>query len=66
MASTLTMDFETWQLVSELNYDSRLDSDDWIRSVSFQLQVPRVIRLLKYDRVPKHSLRFNRRNSVCP
>lgn len=55
-------DFETWQLVSELNYDHRNDSDDWIRAVSFQLQVPRVIRLLNYDRIPKHSLRFNRRN----
>jgi len=55
-------DFETWQLVSELNYDQRHESDDWIRSVSFQLQVPRVVRLLQYDRVPKHSLRFNRRN----
>jgi len=55
-------DFENWQLVSELNWEHHNDSEDWIRSVSFQLQVPRVIRLLRYDRVPKHSLRFNRRN----
>ena len=35
---------------------------DWVRSVHFDLQVPRVIRLFRYDRVPKHSLRFTRRN----
>ena len=26
---------------------------DWIRSVHFEIQVPRVLRLLHYDRVPK-------------
>jgi len=36
--------------------------EDWIRAVQFEVQVPRVIRLLRYDRVPRNTLRFNRRN----
>ena len=57
-------DFQSWceasQLRSEL--EDTLPSDDWIRSVSLDLQAPRVIRLFKYDKVPKRGLRFNRRN----
>ena len=31
-------------------------------SVNFEIQVPRVLRLLHYDRVPKQRVRLNRRN----
>jgi 5-methylcytosine-specific restriction endonuclease McrA len=36
--------------------------DDWIRSVHFELQIPRVVRLVAFERVPQTTLRFNRRN----
>lgn len=60
-------DFESWLLVSDVRADGlTLDDDDWsedwIRSVNFSVLVPRVIRLYAFDRIPKHSLRFNRRN----
>lgn len=55
-------DFATWLELSELRAVTKQPEDDWVRSVSFEIQVPRVIRLLRYDRVPKHTLRFNRRN----
>jgi 5-methylcytosine-specific restriction endonuclease McrA len=57
-------DFVSWQEISALRaeYEDREPDEDWIRSVNFQLQVPRIIRLLNYDRVPKQRLRFNRRN----
>ncbi len=55
-------DFDSWLAVSELNAMERLSDQDWIRSVNFQFQVPRVIRLMDYDRVPKQSVRFSRRN----
>ena len=57
-------DFPTWLEISELKSDERAPDDDWVRSVNYEVQVPRVIRLLAYDRVPKHTLRFNRRRSV--
>ncbi len=55
-------DFESWCIMCELRVEERHDDEDWIRSVSFEVQVPRVIRLLDYDRIPRHTLRFNRRN----
>ena len=35
---------------------------DFIRSVNYQIEVPRVLRLYRYEKVPRQTLRFNRRN----
>ncbi len=53
-------DFQSWQEISELRAEEKQPDEDWIRAVSFEIQVPRVIRLLSYDRLPKRSLRLNR------
>lgn len=57
-------DFVSWREISALRaaFDEREPDEDWIRSVNFELQVPRIIRLLSYDKVPKQQIRFNRRN----
>ncbi len=57
-------DFVSWREISALRaaFEEREEGEDWIQSVNFELQVPRIIRLLAYDRVPKQRLRFNRRN----
>ena len=55
-------DFASWRQVSELKAKFKTEHEDWIQSVNFEVQVPRVIRLLTYDRVPKQKLRLNRRN----
>lgn len=55
-------DFESWREISELKSDFKDPTDDWIKSVNFEIQVPRVIRLMFYDRLPKQTVRFNRRN----
>lgn len=54
--------FESWREISELKSAFKEPHEDWIRSVNFEIQVPRVIRLLTYDRLPKQVVRFNRRN----
>jgi 5-methylcytosine-specific restriction endonuclease McrA len=54
--------FDTWREISEYQYLDCQDEEDWVRAVNFRIQIPRVIRLLQYDRVPRQSLRFNRRN----
>lgn len=60
----LSYDFDGWREVSELKaaLEERDETDDWIRTVRFEIQVPRVIRLLRYDRVPRNTVKFNRRN----
>jgi 5-methylcytosine-specific restriction endonuclease McrA len=55
-------DFSSWMEASEFFAEEPDEHDEWIRGVGFQLQVPRVIRLSSYDKVPRQSLRFNRRN----
>jgi 5-methylcytosine-specific restriction endonuclease McrA len=55
-------DFESWREISDLRSQFREPNEDWLRSVNFEVQVPRVIRLLFYDRVPNQNVRFNRRN----
>ena len=53
-------DFQTWVEFSELGAEDKQPYDDWVRTVRLEIQVPRVIRLLFYDRMPRHSLRLNR------
>ncbi|MCA9238597.1 MAG: HNH endonuclease [Planctomycetales bacterium] len=56
-------DFESWREISALRAEYERDpNSDWVRSVNFEIQAPRVLRLLKYDRVPRQRVRLNRRN----
>ena len=57
--------FESWREMSELRADLKQPHDDWIRAVNFEIQVPRVIRLLRFDRLPKQKLHLNRRNVLA-
>jgi 5-methylcytosine-specific restriction endonuclease McrA len=57
--------FVSWMDVSQ--YKTRMgftdnDDGDWIRTVSLEIMVPRIIRLLFYEKLPKANLKFNRRN----
>jgi 5-methylcytosine-specific restriction endonuclease McrA len=58
-----TYDFATWREVSEHRARYfRQEDDDWVRTTSSEIQVPRVIRLMSYDKLPKQTVKFNRRN----
>lgn len=55
-------DFESWRILNELQVNLKRPYEDWVRAVNFEFQVPRILRLLRYDRIPRQTLRFNRRN----
>jgi 5-methylcytosine-specific restriction endonuclease McrA len=58
-----TYDFVTWRELSEFRKTHfRRADDDWVRTINSEIQVPRVIRLLEYDKLPKQAVKFNRRN----
>jgi 5-methylcytosine-specific restriction endonuclease McrA len=58
-----TYDFSSWREVSEFRAKHfRAEDDDWVRTATSEIQVPRVIRLLSYEKMPKHTVKFNRRN----
>ncbi len=55
-------DFELWKEASAFKRRfEESEHDDWVRTISFVIQVPRVIRLLGYDRLPRRRVQFNRR-----
>ncbi|GMU33636.1 MAG: HNH endonuclease [Planctomycetia bacterium] len=55
-------DFMEWCELSELAREFEPDAHDWIRTVRFDIAVPRIIRLAFYDRLPRQQVKFNRRN----
>lgn len=58
----VSYDFSEWCELSELAREFEPDAHDWIRTVRFDIAVPRIIRLAVYDRLPRQNVKFNRRN----
>lgn len=55
-------DFTEWCDLSQLAREFEPQQHDWIRTVRFDIAVPRIIRLAFYDRLPRQEVKFNRRN----
>ncbi|MBE0535362.1 MAG: HNH endonuclease [Phycisphaerae bacterium] len=55
-------DFHSWRQLTELKETFQANEQDWISTVAFDIAVPRVIRLLSYDRLPRRPVKLNRRN----
>ncbi len=56
------LDFAEWRELSQLKLEFQPDEYDWIHTVRFQIAVPRIIRLLAYEKLPRQEVKFNRRN----
>src|SRR5436309_7416605 len=49
-----TYDFASWREISEFRAKHfREEEDDWVRTSNSEIQVPRVIRLTSYEKIPK-------------
>jgi 5-methylcytosine-specific restriction endonuclease McrA len=55
-------DFHSWCEASEFKRNFEPDGHDWVSTVNFHVAVPRIIRLLFYDRLPRSEVKLNRRN----
>lgn len=58
----LAYDFNDWVEVSAARERFRAEQYDWISTVRFQIAVPKIVRLLGYDRLPSKQVKLNRRN----
>ena len=58
----LAYDLESWREVSQLRALYERENHEWVKCVRFELAVPRIIRLLFYDRLPRTNVKFTRRN----
>src|SRR3954465_3970907 len=56
------LNFSDWRELSQLKLEFEPDQHEWIHTVRFQIAVPRIIRLLGYDKLPRQDVKFNRRN----
>lgn len=55
--------FESWtQLSAARDCFAQTAAQEWIRTVRMRIVVPKVIRLLGYDRLPRQLVKLNRRN----
>lgn len=54
-------DFESWCELSEMQALDKQAGEDYLRTPNRELLVPRIIRLVLYDRIPKTTVRFNRK-----
>ena len=54
--------FESWTEIADLQRQFEPDAHDWIRTPRLQIAVPKIIRLLGYDRLPQQEVKLNRRN----
>lgn len=60
-------DFSDWTDLSEARHRLFETADgaehyEWVRTVRMQIAVPKVIRLLSYDKLPRNDVKLNRRN----
>ena len=55
-------DFDSWLDVSDFKKEFEPHAHDWIHTVRISVAVPRIVRLLFYDRLPKSEVTLNRRN----
>lgn len=58
-------DFTSWVDVSAFKAECGLPDDDRYESIktfSLEIRVPKIIRLIVYDKLPKATIKFNRKN----
>lgn len=60
-----TFDFQKWLGLSRVRNERPAGWDEFVRTPRHAILVPRVIRLLGYDKVPRREVRFSRRNVLA-
>ena len=60
--SFVNYSFLSWTDAAEFQREHENDHHDWVRTARLSIAVPKVIRLLGYDRFPREHVKLNRRN----
>lgn len=58
----VSYDFDSWCELSQLAAMDKQPDEDYLKAVDFEVKVPRIVRLTRFDRMPVQTVRFNRRN----
>ncbi len=55
-------DLHSWRDAAEFQRTFEQDDHEWVTTPSLVIAVPKIVRLLGYDRVPREQVKLNRRN----
>ncbi len=58
----VSYDFDSWCELSQLTSIEKQPGEEYIQAVNFELRVPRIVRLIRFDKMPMQTVRFNRKN----
>ncbi len=58
----VSYNFEDWAELSKFRKEFHPAEHDWVRTINFDIAVPRIIRVLTFNKLPKQEVKFNRRN----
>ncbi|EMI44472.1 HNH endonuclease [Rhodopirellula sp. SWK7] len=58
----VSYDFGSWCELSQLAAADKQPGEEFLKAVDFEVKVPRIARLTRFDRMPAQTVRFNRRN----
>ena len=58
----LNYNFASWTDIASLQKEFEPDSHSWVSTPSFEIAVPKIIRVLGYDRLPRQQVKLTRRN----
>lgn len=58
----VSYDFLDWTELSAFKAEFEPARHDWIRTVRFDITVPRIVRVLSFSKLPRQEVKFNRRN----
>lgn len=59
------LNFDAWIEYSQIRHESPDENDQFVVTPRWQVLVPRVIRLVAYDKVPRREVKFSRRNILA-
>ena len=60
--SYVSYPFTTWTELSEFRREFERAQHDWVRTARITIAVPKIVRVLCYDRLPREQVKLNRRN----
>ena len=55
-------DFDGWCELSQLHAMDKQSGEEFLRTSHQEVQVPRIVRLALYEKIPKSAVKFNRKN----
>jgi 5-methylcytosine-specific restriction endonuclease McrA len=58
----VSYDFESWCELGQLTSLDKQPGEEYLQAVGFEVLVPRIVRLTRFDKLPLQTVRFNRKN----